>query len=103
MINFLPSDDLISQMHKPDNGKLLVRNLLMQFLPERLVKAIVPDHSSGRKVAELGKKDRKVIAECVHSFPVVPDAVESFSKAEATLGEGAQAKVFQNWTKVITS
>lgn len=37
-------------------------------------------------IAELGKKDRKTIAECVHSFPVVPDSIEGFSKAEATLG-----------------
>jgi predicted Rossmann fold flavoprotein len=86
MINFLPSKDFISLMHDPANGKALVRNLLIQFLPERLVKAIIPDHLSGRKVAELGKKDRKTIAECVHSFPVVPDSVEGFSKAEATLG-----------------
>ena len=72
---------------------MLIRNLLMQFLPERLVKAIVPDHLSGRKVAELGKKDRKVIAECVHSFPVVPDAVEGFSKAEATLGSVSTGEI----------
>lgn len=85
-INFLPSEDLISQMHEPHNGKLLVKNLLMQYLPERLVKAIIPDHLSERKIAELGKKDRKTIAECVHSFSVTPDSVEGFSKAEATLG-----------------
>jgi predicted Rossmann fold flavoprotein len=86
LINFLPSEDIMSLMHDPANGKLFVRNLLTQLLPERLVKAILPDDLSGRKVAELGKKDRKAIAECVHSFPVVPDSVEGFSKAEATLG-----------------
>jgi predicted Rossmann fold flavoprotein len=85
-INFLPSEDVISQMHEPCNGKLTVKNLFTHFLPERLVKAIIPDNLSGRKVAELGKKDRNAIAEYIHSFPVCPDSVEGFSKAEATIG-----------------
>ncbi|MDR1525922.1 MAG: NAD(P)/FAD-dependent oxidoreductase [Tannerella sp.] len=85
-INFLPSEDVISQMHEPGNGKLFVKNLFMHYIPERLVRAIIPDHLSGRKVAELGKKDRNAIAGYIHSFPVCPDSVEGFSKAEATLG-----------------
>ena len=86
MINFLPSDDIISRMHEPANGKLFAGKLLMRFLPERLVAAIVPEDLYSRKVAELGKKDRNAIAECIHSYPVLPDSVEGFSKAEATLG-----------------
>lgn len=85
-INFLPSKNLISQMHEPSNGKCIVKNLLTQFLPERLVRAVIPDHLSNRKVAGLGKADRRTISECIHSFPVCPDGVEGFSKAEATLG-----------------
>ena len=85
-INFLPEEDVISHMHEPHNGKLLVKNLLGKFLPERLIKAIIPDNLSKRKVAELGKKDRNIITEHVHSFPVCPSSVEGFSKAEATMG-----------------
>ncbi|MDR0393661.1 MAG: NAD(P)/FAD-dependent oxidoreductase [Tannerella sp.] len=85
-VNFLPSDDLISQMHDPSNGKMLAGSLIARFLPERLVGALLPDHLSDRKVAGLSKADRKIIAECVHSFPVRPDGVEGFSKAEATSG-----------------
>ena len=85
-INFLPEEDFISQMHEPHNGKLLVKNLLMKFLPERLIKSIIPDSLSERKVAELGKKDRNAIAECIHSYPACPSSVEGFSKAEATMG-----------------
>ena len=86
MINFLPQEDIILQMHSPANGKLLVGKLITRFLPERLVSAIIPENISNHKVAELGKKDRSIIAECVHSYPVAPDAVEGFSKAEATSG-----------------
>ena len=85
-INFLPSEAIISQMHNPDNGKLFVKNLLTHFLPERLVKSLLPEPLSNRKVAGLGKKDRQLIATRIHEFPVIPDAVEGFSKAEATSG-----------------
>ena len=86
LIDFLPADDIISQMHYPENGKLHVKNLIANFLPERLTKALIPEVLSGRKVAELSRKDRKIISETIHSYPVVPDAVENFKKAEATLG-----------------
>jgi predicted Rossmann fold flavoprotein len=85
-VNFLPSEDVISLMHEPRNGKLLVKNLLIHFLPERLVKAIIPDSLSERKVAGLGKRERNLIAECIHSYPVCPDSAEGFSKAEVTMG-----------------
>ena len=85
-INFLPSEDIILQMHEPVNGKLTVKSLVTQFLPERLVKALIPEQLSARKVAELSKNDRKIITGCIHHYPVIPDAVEGFSKAEATLG-----------------
>jgi flavoprotein, HI0933 family len=85
-INFLPMEDIISRMHEPQNGKLLVGKLITRFLPERLVASIIPQNISERKVAELGKKDRNIISDCVHSYPIVPDSVEGFSKAEATMG-----------------
>jgi len=85
-INFLPSEDIISRMHDPDNGKLAVKSLVTQFLPERLVKALIPEQLSERKVAELSKHNRKIIAGYIHHYTVLPEAVEGFSKAEATLG-----------------
>ena len=92
-INFLPSEDIISRMHEPQNGKLLAGKLLARFLPERLVSAIVSEKINERKVAELGKKDRNIIAECVHSYPVTPEGVEGFSKAEATSGGVSTAEI----------
>ena len=85
-INFLPSEDIVAQMHEPQNGKMFTGKLITRFLPERLVKALLPNNLSERKVAELGKKERNIVAECIHSYPVIPDSVEGFSKAEATLG-----------------
>jgi len=93
MINFLPSEDITLQMHESSNGKLLAGKLIMRFLPERLVSAIISGDLSERKVAELGKKDRQIIAECIHSYPVIPDSVEGFSKAEATLGGVSTAEI----------
>ena len=86
VVNFLPSEDVISLMHNPGNGWYQVKNLITQFLPERLVKALLPQQLSGRIVAELSKNDRKIIAGCIHRFKVIPHAVEGFSKAEVTSG-----------------
>lgn len=86
LIDFLPAEKILAQMHEPANGKLFVKNLVVQFLPERLANALVPEELAARKVAELSKKDRKAIETYVHSFPVVPVGVEGFSKAEATMG-----------------
>jgi len=106
IINFLPSNDIISLMHKPENGRLTVKTLITQFLPVRLVNSLLteldsgfikrsflpssgnlyPESLSDRRVAELSKNDRKIIAGCIHQFRVIPDAVEGFQKAEATLG-----------------
>ena len=85
-INFLPQENIISRMHEPQNGKLFVGKQLTRFLPERLVASIIPKNIAERKVAELGKKDRNIISDCVHSYLVVPDSVEGFSKAEVTMG-----------------
>ena len=92
-INFLPSEDITSKMHEPSNGKLLAGKLIMRFLPERLVSAILPSDLSERKVAELSKKNRQSIAESVHSYPIIPDSVDGFSKAEATLGGVSTAEI----------
>ncbi|MDR1380817.1 MAG: NAD(P)/FAD-dependent oxidoreductase [Tannerella sp.] len=85
-INFLPPEDAVALMHDPRNGKLLVKNLFAHLLPERLVRAIIPAGLSERKVAGLARKERGIIAGCIHSFPVCPASPESFSRAEATMG-----------------
>ena len=86
LINFLPSEDIILEMHKPENGKFTVKSLVTHFMPERLVKALIPEQLSLRKVAELSRNDRKKIAGCIHRYPIISYAVEGFSKAEVTLG-----------------
>ena len=86
LIDFLPADDIISQMHRPENGKLLVRKLIARLLPERLVVSLIPEQLCDRKVAGLSRNDRTVIAGAIHAYPVLPAAVECFEKAEVTLG-----------------
>ena len=85
-INFIPAANALLLMHEPDNGKLSVKNLFAKFLPERLVRAIIPVSLQERKVAELGRKDRQAIAGYIHAFEVCPSSVEGYSKAEVTMG-----------------
>ena len=86
IIDFLPSEDLTARMQSPENGKLQTKNLISQFLPDRLVQALIPEQFLLRKVAELSKKERKIIADAVHRYPVLPEAPEDFTKAEVTSG-----------------
>ena len=86
IVNFLPTDDIIAQMHVPQNGRFLVKNLITRLLPERLAKALIPEHLADRKVAELSKQDRKNIAGAIHAYPIDPVAVDDYTKAEATMG-----------------
>ena len=93
LINFLPEDDIILQMHKPGNGKLFVKNLANRFLPERLAQALIPERFFTRKVAELSKESRKTIGECIHRYPVTPMDVEGYTKAEVTSGGVSTADI----------
>jgi predicted Rossmann fold flavoprotein len=93
IVNFLPSEDLVSLMHDPANGRRFVKGLVVRFLPERLVEAVLPAHLSDRKVAGLSKADRRFVADCFHSYPVRPAGVEGFSKAEVTLGGVATEEI----------
>ena len=86
LIDFLPSEDMIALMHQPENGRLRVKKLVTNYLPERLVSALIPEQLAGRKVAELSKRDRLIISGNIHQYTVIPDDVEGFNKAEVTLG-----------------
>ena len=86
IINFLPTDDFTQLMHEPANGKLLVKNLAKQFLPDRLFKALIPEQLSNRKVAELSVKDRTIIADSIHQYKLLIKEADGYFKAEATLG-----------------
>ncbi len=85
-IDFLPHDSLLEKMHDPANGKKLVKNLILQLMPDRLAYALMPKELQERKIAELSKKDREQLAVAIHKYQFIPASTDSLKKAEACLG-----------------
>ncbi len=101
VVDFLPEDHaakkaggkasasfLEETMHKPENGKLLVKNLFKRLMPERVAAALLTPFPliAEKKVAELGKKDRLALAEAVHACTLYPNRTEGMVRAEAAAG-----------------
>ncbi len=85
-VDFLPGDNLRELMHQTGNGRQLVRTLLARRMPARLAERLAPQELAGRKVAELGKKDRERLCSAVHAHRVVPSGTEGMRRAEAASG-----------------
>lgn len=85
-VDFLPEESLLGLMHRPENGRQLVRTLLARRMPARLAERLAPQELAGRKVAELGKKDRERLCSAVHAHRVIPSGTEGMRRAEAAVG-----------------
>jgi len=86
IVDFLPETILKEVLHQPENGKMLIRNLVGRFLPNRLAERLIPDDLGGRKTAELSKKDRERLASAIHAHTAEPTDTEGFRRAEAAAG-----------------
>lgn len=96
-IDFLPHISVLDLLHQPENGKLLARNLLARYLPNRLAERLAENvaeqtgdaHTASftnRKCAELSKAHRQTLATAVHAHVVTPAGTETMRKAEAATG-----------------
>lgn len=85
-VNFLPDQSFTALLDAKECGKLLVKNLLGRHLPQRLVEGLLPEELARRKVAELSRAHRTLLAQSVHAHSVVPSGVGDMRKAEAAAG-----------------
>lgn len=95
-LNFLPENNVLELMHDPNNGKKLLKNLLLPLLPDRLAYALMPAELQLKKVAELSKKERQKIYGNFHDFRFVPKGTDTFAKAEACTGGVAVSELTAN-------
>ncbi len=86
LIDFLPEIPISALLNAEGHGKVLVKNLLSRHMPARLVKAICPNDVSRRKVAELGKNERMLLADACHRYSVFPTGTGGMGQAEAAAG-----------------
>nr|WP_303953570.1 aminoacetone oxidase family FAD-binding enzyme [Desulfovibrio piger] len=85
-LDFLPGSDLAALLDGPGQGKQTPRGLLRRLLPQRLVDALLPPETAGRKIAELSRAARQQICACIHDFRTVPAGLAGLKKAEACRG-----------------
>ena len=87
-INFLPNDTLrecIAEWKKT-SGKQLIKNLLMQLLPKRLVNSWLPQALQNKTAADLNQKDTESLHNCFQQWSVIPSGTEGYRTAEVTRG-----------------
>lgn len=84
-LDFLPEENLSDLLDKAV-GKATPQSILSNFLPDRLCRALLPAHTATRRATELSRKDRKLTAEAVHNYSVIPLRTEGLSRAEAAAG-----------------
>ncbi|MDB5420190.1 MAG: hypothetical protein JWR59_137, partial [Brevundimonas sp.] len=83
-----PDRDVYAEMKaaKEANGKQAVHTALSQILPRRLAESVATRHEVAGKLAEVGDKRLKSLAEAVNAWTVKPVGSEGYRTAEVTLG-----------------
>ena len=90
MINLLPGRDLAALAAQCSDRKVLFRNFLARFLPQRLAllcaEHLLPPGLGARRLGEVGAKELRRAAQAIHAWTVTPAGTEGFAKAEVTAG-----------------
>lgn len=87
-VNMAPSEDVAARMlaAKTENGKQAVHTALGHIIPRRLAEVICAREGLAGKLAEVGDKKLRAMAEAVNAWTVKPVGSEGYRTAEVTLG-----------------
>lgn len=87
-LSMAPGRDVYAEIKaaKEANGKQAVHTALGQVLPRRLAESITAREGVQGKLAEIGDKRLKTLAEAVNAWTVKPVGSEGYRTAEVTLG-----------------
>jgi hypothetical protein len=87
-VNMAPSEDVAARMlgAKTENGKQAVHTALGHIIPRRLAEVICAREGLAGKLAEIGDKKLRAMAETVNAWTVKPVGSEGYRTAEVTLG-----------------
>ena len=76
---------IIAQQRKMD-GKLTLKKLLSNHLPNRVALALLPEQLADKRVADLSNAQIIELESCLHSELIKPSGTEGYRTAEVTLG-----------------
>jgi len=87
-VNMAPSEDVAARMlaAKAENGKQAVHTALGHIIPRRLAEVVCAREGLSGKLAEVGDKKLRALAEAVNAWTVKPVGSEGYRTAEVTLG-----------------
>ncbi|CAN5321105.1 NAD(P)/FAD-dependent oxidoreductase [soil metagenome] len=99
-----PDRDVYAELKaaKEANGKQAVHTALSQILPRRLAESVAARHEVAGKLAEIGDKRLKSLAEAITGWTVKPVGSEGYRTAEVTLGGVATAGLDQQTMQSLT-
>jgi len=87
-VDLLPDEDMARLLKdkRTQGSKLKIQNLLGDYLPKRLLQALLEERYLEMIVANCADKDLTVIAASLHSWTIKPNATEGYRTAEVTVG-----------------
>ncbi len=87
-VDMAPGEDVAARMlaAKTENGKQAVHTALGHIIPRRLAEVICAREGLSGKLAEVGDKKLRAMAETVNAWTVKPVGSEGYRTAEVTLG-----------------
>ena len=87
-VNMAPTEDVAARMlaAKTENGKQAVHTALGHIIPRRLAEVVCAREGLAGKLAEVGDKKLRAMAETVNAWTVKPVGSEGYRTAEVTLG-----------------
>jgi predicted Rossmann fold flavoprotein len=103
-VSMAPDRDVYAELKaaKEANGKQAVHTALSQILPRRLAESVAARHEIAGKLAEIGDKRLKALADAITGWTVKPVGSEGYRTAEVTLGgvatEGLDQQSMQSLT-----
>lgn len=87
-VDMAPGEDVAARMlaAKTENGKQAVHTALGHVIPRRLAEVVCVREGLSGKLAEVGDKKLRAMAETVNAWTVKPVGSEGYRTAEVTLG-----------------
>ena len=88
MVDMAPGEDVAARLlaAKTENGKQAVHTALGHVIPRRLAEVVCAREGLAGKLAEIGDKKLRAMAETVNAWTVKPVGSEGYRTAEVTLG-----------------
>lgn len=88
VVDLLPDRDLSAELKEKrrQGNKLKIQNLLAEYLPKRLLQALLDPQQLEITVANCADKDLNAIVDNVHNWTIKPNATEGYRTAEVTVG-----------------